>query len=59
VDPIARPPTSPGVWADGEDEAAARSELQGALEGGIALGLALGHPFPALDGVENRVALAG
>ena len=52
-------PELPGVWADGEDKATARSELQGALEGWIALGLALGHPFPALDGVELRVALAG
>ena len=52
-------PDLPGAWADGEDEAAARSEPQGALEGWIALGLSLGHPFPALDGVEIRVALAG
>ena len=52
-------PDLPGVWASGPDEAAARAELQEALEGWIALGLALRHPFPILDGVELRVQLAG
>ena len=52
-------PELSGVWATGLDEAAARTELRDALEGWIALGLALRHPFPTLDGVELRVALAG
>ncbi len=49
----------PGVWANATTEADARAELQDALEGWIALGLALHHPFPVLDGIEMRVALAG
>ena len=52
-------PDLPGVWASGQDEAATLAELQEVLEGWIALGLALRHPFPPLDGVEINVALAG
>lgn len=49
----------PGIWADGTDEAEARAELQDVLEGWVALGLALRHPFPPLDGVEIRVSVVG
>ena len=46
----------PGVWATGQAEVEARAELQDALEGWIALGLALRQPFPVLDGIEIHVA---
>lgn len=52
-------PDLPGVWASGPDEASARTELQAVLEGWIALGLALHHPFPTLGGAELRIDLAG
>ena len=52
-------PELSGTWASSPDETAARAELRDALEGWIALGLALRHPFPKLDGVELHVALAG
>lgn len=51
-------PDLPGVWADGTDEAEAHTELREVLEGWVALGLALHHPFPPLDGAEIRVAFA-
>lgn len=49
-------PHLPGVWASGADEVTARTEVQAVLEEWIALGLALGHSFPTLDGSEIRVA---
>lgn len=49
----------PGVWASGEDEAATRAELHEVLEGWIALGSAMRHPFSPLDGVEFEVRLGG
>ncbi len=52
-------PELPGVWASGPTEVDARAELRDVLEGWIALGLALREPFPSLDGIEIRVALAG
>ena len=52
-------PDLPGVWASGQDETVARTELREVLEGWIALGLAMRHPFPPLDGIEIKVALAG
>lgn len=52
-------PDLPGVWADGPTEADALAELRDVLEGWIALGLSLRHPFPILDGIDIHVALAG
>jgi predicted RNase H-like HicB family nuclease len=40
-------PELPGVWASGEYEDAARSELREVLEDWIALGLAMRHPIPS------------
>lgn len=48
-------PQLAGVWASGETEEAARTELQEVLEDWIALGLSLHHPLPAIDGVEVKV----
>jgi predicted RNase H-like HicB family nuclease len=40
----------PGVYANARNLDACRSELQSVLEGWIMLGLAMGHPFPEIDG---------
>jgi predicted RNase H-like HicB family nuclease len=39
-----------GVYANADTLEECRDELQSVLEGWIALGLALGHPFPDIDG---------
>lgn len=39
-------------------EGALEVELHEALDGWIALGLRLDHPFPIIDGVDLRVELA-
>jgi predicted RNase H-like HicB family nuclease len=41
-----------GVWANAETLEACRKELQEVLEEWIVLGLKMGHPIPALDGIE-------
>ena len=41
-----------GVYANAETLEACRDELQEVLEGWIVLGLSLGHPLPAVDGLE-------
>ena len=46
-------PDLPGGWADGPTEADARAELRDVLEGWMALGLSLGHPFPTPKGIVN------
>ncbi len=51
-------PQLEGVWATATNEESLNVELRGALEGWIALGLRLGHPFPAIDGAESPVGLA-
>jgi len=43
-------PDLPGVYANAATLEVCCEELQRVLEGWIALGLALGHSFPALDG---------
>ncbi|NJP04913.1 MAG: type II toxin-antitoxin system HicB family antitoxin [Chloroflexaceae bacterium] len=43
-------PVLQGVYANAETLEACREELQSVLEGRIALGLALGHSFPDIDG---------
>ena len=45
-------PDLPGVWATAETEAELQAELREALEGWIVLGLQMGHPIPAIDGVS-------
>lgn len=45
-------PELPGVWANAPTLEACREELRQVLEGWIALGLAMHHPIPAIDGVE-------
>ena len=52
-------PDLPEVWASGQVETVARTELQELLTGWIALGLAMRHPFSPLDGIEINLALAG
>lgn len=47
-----------GVWATATNEESLNAELREALAGWIALGLRLGHPFPAIDGAESPVGLA-
>jgi len=41
-----------GVYANAETLELCREELQEVLEGWITLGLRLGHPMPAVDGIE-------
>ncbi len=43
-------PSMQGVYANADTLDACRDELQGVLEGWIMLGLAMGHPFPEIDG---------
>lgn len=43
-------PELPGVWATGKTLEDCRRELQGVIEGWIALKLRLGHPIPAIGG---------
>lgn len=38
-----------GVWATGKSFEECRKELISTIEGGIVLGLRLGHPIPAID----------
>jgi hypothetical protein len=45
----------PEVWSTAENEAAAREELENVLADWIALGLALGHPIPPIDGIAIGV----
>jgi len=54
-------PELPGVWAAAASEDECRAELQSVLEDWIALGLALGHPFPPIDGhtIEVRAVASG
>jgi predicted RNase H-like HicB family nuclease len=51
-------PALPGVWATSPSRDELPTLLQDALEGWIALGLALHHPIPAIDGCTISVALA-
>ena len=44
-------PPLEGVWATAANRDEAEVELREALEGWIALGLRLGHPFPVIDSV--------
>lgn len=41
-----------GLWANAETLEACRDELEESLEEWILLGLQLGHPIPAIDGIE-------
>jgi len=43
-------PELQGVWAAGKTLEECRKELQGVIEGRIALKLRLGHPTPAIGG---------
>ena len=40
-----------GVWAQAGTLEACREELQEVLEEWIVVGLTMGHPFPAIDGI--------
>ena len=44
-----------GVWAQAATLEACRDELQEVLEEWIILGLKMGHPIPAIDGVALTV----
>jgi predicted RNase H-like HicB family nuclease len=44
-----------GVYANAPTLESCREELQEVLEGWIILGLRLGHPMPAVDGIELAV----
>ncbi len=41
-----------GLWANAKTLEACRDELEQSLEEWIVLGLQLGHPIPAIDGIE-------
>lgn len=41
-----------GLWANAETLEACRDELEESLEEWILLGLQLGHPIPAIDGID-------
>ena len=41
-----------GLWANAETLLACRDELEESLEEWILLGLQLGHPIPAIDGID-------
>jgi predicted RNase H-like HicB family nuclease len=45
-------PALEGVYATASTLEACREELQSVLEGWVMLGLAMGHPFPEVDGRE-------
>lgn len=47
-----RIPGCKGVWATAPSLEACREELQSVLEEWIVLGLRLGHPIPAIDGIS-------
>lgn len=44
-----------GVYANAPTLESCHEELQEVLEGWIILGLRLGHPMPAVDGIELSV----
>ena len=44
-------PVCPGVWSSGKTLENCREELQSVLEDWLVLGLRLGHPIPAIDGI--------
>ena len=45
-------PRLDGLWANAETLEACRDELKESLEEWILLGLQLGHPIPAIDGID-------
>lgn len=51
-------PQLAGVWATAATRDELEGELREALEGWIALGLRLNHPFPVIDGVGLAVEAA-
>ena len=44
-----------GVWAQAETLEVCREELREVLEEWIVLGLKMGHPFPAIDGMALTI----
>jgi len=44
-----------GVWAQADTLEACRQELQEVLEEWIVLGLRMGHPLPAIDGITLTI----
>jgi predicted RNase H-like HicB family nuclease len=44
-----------GVWAQAETLEACREELREVLEEWIVLGLKMGHPLPAIDGITLAI----
>lgn len=48
-----------GVWAAADTLEEAREDLRQVLEGWLVLGLRLGHPIPALDGIDLVFAAVG
>jgi predicted RNase H-like HicB family nuclease len=40
-----------GVWGNAESREAVERDLRDALEGWLVLGLQLGHPIPAIEGI--------
>jgi len=48
-------PDLQGVWANAKTLEACREELQEVLEEGIILGLRMGDPIPAIDGIELNI----
>jgi len=50
-----RIPDLQGVWANADTLEACRAELQEVLEEWIILGLRMGNPIPAIDGIELNI----
>jgi predicted RNase H-like HicB family nuclease len=48
-------PELAGVWANADTLEGCREELREVLEDWIALGLAMGHPIPAINGIALTV----
>ncbi|HEX5503350.1 MAG TPA: hypothetical protein VFW96_12065 [Thermomicrobiales bacterium] len=47
-------PETPGVWASAATEEAGLRELREVLEDWIALGLAMRHALPVIDGIDLK-----
>ena len=45
-------PELDGLWANAKTLEACQAELEESLEEWILLGLQLGHPIPAIDGID-------
>ncbi|WP_250126157.1 type II toxin-antitoxin system HicB family antitoxin [Chroococcidiopsis sp. CCMEE 29] len=52
---IGKIPECQGVWANADTLEACRDELQEVLEEWIILGFQMGHPLPAINGIDLSI----